>query len=500
MIVHNDFREFQHVAEEIDQRLYFTNLIIKRGDKNESPRNERGMIIINDTEDEGYFGGELVHEAGHTVYDPVTPKNWVTYVYKIEKALGVDQRTASFLANIASDLIIAWKIKDDPILNDYRRRSVEVMYNQFYEKTDPIRKELFGINKKIHGCRFKARSNLYRSIASILNAPDTKEDKYVKIAMEFYRLMQKKNVEPEGDQMINDPFRVDKEEAEKIAQQLIQESGDVEEAREKVEILMRISDDPVELKKMEFMIHRHFFDAKARLVQMSIVFPCERTQRGVKVGSKRWRPEYGWKMIDVKRTVMKYGTSIPLVTTQSPRIMNKFISSMENQKPCDLVVSIDTSGSTGYPEGSMDSVADYEVVMFYALVNLAKRLNQKIGLTLWSDNIEYTTLPEMYDWRRSEELKKEILQNWSGAGTRILYALRQAEQNPDKLFFVFTDGEVDYRELIDVGNVMFFLVMPREDDYRAFVDKYGEGRVVRIDSLDNIPKVTVQQYVKLFMK
>jgi len=40
MIVHNDFREFQHVAEEVDQRLYFTNLIIKRGDKNETPRNE----------------------------------------------------------------------------------------------------------------------------------------------------------------------------------------------------------------------------------------------------------------------------------------------------------------------------------------------------------------------------------------------------------------------------------------------------------------------------
>ena len=500
MIVHNDFREFQHVAEEIDRRLYFTNLIIRRGDKNETPRNEHGKITINDTDDEGYFGGELVHEAGHTVYDPVIPKNWVTYVYKIEKALDVDQRTASFLANIASDLIIAWKIKDDKVLNDYRRRSVEVMYSQLYEVADPVRKELFGINKKIHGCKFKARSKLYKVIAGILDGTFSKEQKYIEIAKEFYDLMQRENVEPKGDQMISNPFRVDEEEAQKVAQQLIQESDNAMEAREKIEILMRICGDPSELKKMEYMIHKHFFDAKARLVQMSIVFPSERTQRGVKVGSKRWRPEYGWKMIDVKRTVMKYGTNIPLVTTQSPRIMNKFISSMQNQRPCDLVVSIDTSGSTGNPNGFMNSVADHEVVMFYALVNLAKKLNQRIGLTLWSDNIMYTTLPEVYDWRRSEELKKEILQNWSGWGTRILYALRQAEQNPDKLFFVFTDGAVNHMELIDVDNVMFFLIRPSAISYQAFAEKYGEGRVIRIDSLDNIPKVTVQQYVKLFMK
>jgi len=500
MIVHNDFREFQHVAEEIDRRLYFTNLIIKRGDKNETPRNEHGKIIINDTDDEGYFGGELVHEAGHTVFDPVTPKNWVTYVYNIEKTLGVDQKTASFLANIASDLIIAWKIKDDKILNDYRRRSVEVMYSQLYEKTDPIRKELFGINKKIHGCKFKARSKLYKVIAGILDGAFSKEQKYIEIAKEFYSLMQRENVEPRGDQMISNPFRVDEEEAQKVAQQLIQESDNAMEAREKIEILMKICEKPAELRRMQYMIHKHFFDAKARLVQMSIAFPSERTQRGVKVGSRRWRPEYGWKMMDVKRTVMKYGTSIPLVTTQSPRIMNKFISSMENQRPCDLVVSIDTSGSTGDPNGFMNCVADYEVIMFYALVNLAKKLNQKIGLTLWSDNIMYTTLPEVYDWRRSEELKKEILQNWSGWNTRILCALMQAQQHSDKLFFVFTDGAVNFTELINVDNVMFFLIKPNELYYQEFVKKYGEGRVIKIDSLDNIPKVTVQQYVKLFMR
>jgi len=500
MIIHNDFVEFNETAEKIDQRLYFTNLYIKRGDKHETPRNERGKIIINDTDDERYFGGELVHEAGHTVFDPVTPKNCVTYVYKISNELYVDMQTASFLSNIASDLIIAWKIKDDPLLNEYRKHSVEVMYKKFYKDTDAVRKELFGLYKKIHGCRFKARSNLYKTISSILNSPYTKEWKHIEIAKAFYELMLKKNVKPEGDKVIVEPFLIDENEARKVAQQLIEESNNVVEAKKKIEILMKITDNPEELKKMEYMMHRRFFEAKARKVQMSVVFPKERTQQGVKVGSKRWRPEYGWKAIDVKRTVFKYGHSIPLITTQSPRIMNRFISSIENDKPCDLVVSIDTSGSTGNPNAYMNCVADFEVVMFYALVNLAKKLNQKIGLTLWSDDIEYTTLPEMYDWRKSEELKRAILLNWTGWGTRILYALRQAEQNPDKLFFVFTDGEVNHDELIDVDNVMFFLIKPRDHDYKEFVERYGSGRVIKINSLESIPKVTVQQYVKLFMK
>jgi len=30
--------------------------------------------------------------------------------------------------------------------------------------------------------------------------------------------------------------------------------------------------------------------------------------------------------------------------------------------------------------------------------------------------------------------------------------------------------------------------------------RYGESRVIRIDSLDNIPKVTCSTYVKLFME
>jgi hypothetical protein len=195
---------------------------------------------------------------------------------------------------------------------------------------------------------------------------------------------------------------------------------------------------------------------------------------------------------------VRYGANVPLVTTQTARILDKFISSNESEKPCDLVVSIDCSGSTDSPRGYMNSASDYEVVMFYALANMAKRIDQRIGLTLWSYKIVYTSLPKMMDWKQSEKLKEIILNKWLGGDTRIYYALNQVLQNQDKLFFIFTDGEVYHSELVDVDNAVFFLIKPKESDYQAFVNQYGKDRVVRIDDLRNIPRVALKQYVKIF--
>jgi len=494
MIVRNDFEEFQHVAEEIDRRLFYVNLIIKRGEKGSIPVNESGIITIDDTKDEGYFGGELVHEAGHTVFDPITSYNWVTCVHLIQKGLSVDRQTAKMLGCIATDLIVGWKIKGDSVLNDYRRKSVEVLYDRFYKKTDPIRKELFGICKRMHGCKYEAETKLYDKVKEVFERNMTRKERYIGLAHIFLQFMEEEGVQTSEDRVLSCPLRVDIKEARRTAQQLLMISNDFKEAEEKIAILMDIS----ELRKDRREILRDFFEAKARLVRMSIVFPKERTYKGVKVGSKRWKPEYGIKAIDIKRTVMKHGFSIPLVTTQMARVLPKFISSYEGQKLCDLVVSIDTSGSTGYPCGYMDVSADYEVIMFYALIDLAKRLDQRVGLTLWSDWVEYTTLPEVYDWRRIEELKGKILSMWFGAGTRIRCALTQARRYPEKLFFIFTDGEVCFDELIDVDNVIFFLIQPRTLCYEAFLKKYDKSRVIRVESLDRIPKVVVSTYVKLF--
>jgi hypothetical protein len=351
---------------------------------------------------------------------------------------------------------------------------------------------------RLHGCKLKAKSRFFKEVKAIAESNMSREQKYVEIARIFKGLMDKAKENGEQQQDMKGlgelPITVDMDEAEKVAQQILQNSEDVNQAQRMMMVLGVIAEGGVE----RFVKLKDFYEAKARLVQMSISFPTEPTQKGIKVGSMKWKPQHGVRAIDVKRTVMRYGVNVPLVTTQTARIFDKFISSNESQKPCDLVVSIDCSGSTDTPKGYMDSASDYEVVMFYALVNMAKRLDQRIGLTLWSDRIVYTTLPNMMDWKQSEKLKEIILNEWRGGGTTIYHALKQASQNQDKLFFVFTDGEVSHTELFDVDNVIFFLVKPKESDYQAFVITYGKDRVIRIDDLRNIPRVALKQYVKIF--
>jgi len=503
MIVHNDFKEFQKATEEVDSQLFFVNLYVYRDKKDATPRNVSGRIYINDTDDEGYFGGELVHEAGHSVFDPVTAFNYVTCVAKIKEELNVDDDRAMKLANVASDLITAFEVSKNRILNTFRRRAVEYMFKDAKGVDDPVAREMLGICRRLHKCKFnfKVESVSFDQVKNIVESDDPRWVKYVEIAKIFNGLFKiSENMKSEMGGKPSEtgfgelPISVDGKEAEETAKQILSSSKDIKEARSMMAVLAKMAGG----LGLEDVDLQTFYEAKARNVMMYVSYPYEQAQKGVRVGSVRWKPEYGVRAIDVKRTMMRYGVNIPLVTTQSVRVIEKFISSSESRKPCDLVVSIDVSGSTGCPLGTMDSVSDYEVVMFYALVNIAKLIDQRVGLTLWSTNIDYTSLPQVYDWRESEKLKRVILEKWTQGWTNIFFALEQTKNNPDKLFFIFTDGEVNYRQLIDVENAVFFLIKPKDDSHSKFVERYGEGRVIRIDSINKIPKVTLEHYVKLF--
>jgi len=511
MIAHNDFREFQKVAEEVDSQLFFANLYVYRDRKEATPRNVSGRIYINDTEDEGYFGGELVHKAGHSVFDPVTAFNYVTCVAKIKEELNVDDDRAMKLANVASDLIGAFEVARNKKLNTYRKWAIEYMFKDKAKVDDPVARELLGISRKLHGCKFKFKvvSRYFSQVKGIVESNQPRWVKYVEIAKIFNGLfdLRGQGGEAEGAEGFGEtPITVDGKEAEETAKQILSSSKDVQEARSLMTVLAKITEGKglgqgsEERSGLEsgHVDLQSFYEAKARNVMMYVSYPQEQAYKGVKLGSLRWKPQLGVKAIDVKRTMLKYGVNVPLVTTQSARMVEKFISSSESRKPCDLVVSIDVSGSTGRPLGTMDSVSDYEVVMFYALVNIAKLIDQKVGLTLWSTNIDYTSLPHVYDWRESEKLKRVILEKWTQGWTNIFFALKQTKNNPDKLFFIFTDGEVNYGQLIDVENAVFFLIKPEDKDYSKFVERYGKERVIRIDSIHKIPKVTLEHYVKLF--
>jgi len=138
--------------------------------------------------------------------------------------------------------------------------------------------------------------------------------------------------------------------------------------------------------------------------------------------------------------------------------------------------------------------------MVYALIDLAKRIDQKLGLSLWSTTLYHTTLPKTYDYRDLERLKTEILKRWIGGFTNIYDALEQAKRYNDKLFFVFTDGDVRFEELIDVDNVLFFLIEPYPECYREFVNRYGKQIVIKIDDIQSIPKIAIDRFVSLFMR
>ena len=223
----------------------------------------------------------------------------------------------------------------------------------------------------------------------------------------------------------------------------------------------------------------------------------------------KWRPTDSPKRLDIRATIMRHGIAIPGLTTLKPRIMRFTTGYLEERKPIDLVVSIDTSGSTGAPTGIMKlrllgrervNTADHEVIMFYALIDLAKKINQRIGLTLWATEIHFTTLPKTLDWREVEKLKREIIKMWSGGFTHIKYALRQAKRHKDKLFFIITDGKVAYGQLMDVDNVMFFLINPEEEDYEMFVEKYGPERVIKVPSVEELPRIAINVWKALFWR
>jgi hypothetical protein len=516
MIINNEFREYQKIAEEIDRLMYFVNLDIRKG---LCPHNECGVIYIDNKNSEEYFASELVHEAGHSVFDPITTLNYVECAYEIKKALSkdynIDEETLRLLANISSDIINEYNISKSKKLSEFRAKGIEWILNNTNLALNVISTELLAIYSKLHGFAFPFESKLFRKVKKILEKEVDRKKRYVEIARAFLELMQKEQKDGEkgkdGEQrkreketlekLVREPIKVDQNEYEKIKREIMKNSKNIEEAKEKLKILVGLLSGwkPIEEESNNLV---EFYQEKANEVIFSVDYPVKPSFESTKIGSRLWKLSDGVDKIDIKRTIMKFGVNIPLVTTQTKRVFPKALSNIVRPKPVDLVISIDISGSTGKPQGYMSDVSDYEVITVYAVIDYAKRIEQNVGLTLWSDYIKYTTLPKVYSWRDVDILKSEILNRWWGFGTNIACALEQANDFKDKLFFIFTDGKVLYDHLDmykdRVDNVMFFLIQPENDDYQYFVKTFGEERVIRIDKLEDIPTVTLKFYKNIF--
>lgn len=512
MIMNNEFPKYEHLIKKVDSKLFFANLDIRKA---EAPRNEAGVIYLPDSDNEKVWGGMLVHEVSHTLYHPVTVENYINLIHTIKKNLHIEGNLDVVLANIASDIVVSYEITKDRFLNDLRAETIKYYYS-YFGNMDVLKKELLGICNKLHGCGLDVKSSTYNKIIKVLRSNKTREQKCLDIARIFLNLHKKgseqgedqsdyqgEGSEKDKSDLAKNAIEVTREEAEETFKRILEDSKDVEEAKEKVNILMRLAKGlgkeggKAISSNLEFL--KAFYQTKANQVRLFVKYPSTIAKKGVSLGSRKWKFSDGIQSINIKKTIYKFGLNIPLVTTRTNRILNKFISSNNNVKPLDLVVSIDTSGSVGRPEGYLINVADYEIIMFYALLDLAKRIDQKVGLTLWNTDIHYTTLPEVFDWRDLEKLKEDILKYFWEGMTNIYVAIRQANEYKDKIFFIFTDGDVSPEHLIENDNSIFFLINPPDQgNIDMFTNKYGEGRVIVIRNLEDIPRITLNNYLRIF--
>src|SRR5437899_9502519 len=108
---------------------------------------------------------------------------------------------------------------------------------------------------------------------------------------------------------------------------------------------------------------------------------------------------------------------------------------------CVVCICSVNSGSTSIPDGSIQNLAVFEVTLLFAILKMARKIDQKIGMMLWTTQTYYTVPPQ--DRKNFDELiKKAIFSRWSSGGTNMDLALKHAIKNPNEFHFVFTDGYV----------------------------------------------------------
>jgi len=527
MIIYNDFREFENEAHEVDKRMFYVNAWIYRIPKREPARNQKSKVFIPNTRDKKEFIALLAHELGHSAIDPITLVDYAKYASVVRRVLASDKHRYMDYANVISDIIVSYYLSKDGMIKDAWRHYITQLWNSGYSTDDKLKWILYAYYDKI----FDGNIGLYEvyrdEVDEIIKVLDEEVDKmmiYVKITRILEKAPEKQirdqeegqgegregNQEGErrqrgrgilADQGGNDspPIMEDDADPERLIEAVAKFASDIEELKAMARVLLKgIGDDEARKRLMQIaskeLLYR-FYQAEADKVRISISYPKRISYNSVKLGSRKWRLEDGYRSIDVKRTILKYGVAIPGITLRSPYMFRMNVPNSKGAKPVDIVISIDTSGSVDYPNGLMAVCADYIVVMVYALIDEAKRLNQNVGLTLWSHKIKYTTLPKCLNYREVEKIKKDILDVglWGGS-THIRLALEQARQYSDKLFIVLTDGEVYLEDLIGVSNVVFFLIQPSPGAKELFLSRYGVERVFIIDDLANIPRVVLKWF------
>ena len=522
MIRENEFPQWQNDAEEIDAELYYPNVSILKCGPKDIPHATFGTIWLRDLPERERFRADAAHEAAHVAVSPVTYHNQTVEIKAITEKVESDKGKAAFLANVANDMIVEFHLSKTPLREDAKKGWIlDWEKCEDVDHNSPFVQELFAVYSELYGCEFKGlthKTNNFAEIKRIVEEEADIEKRHVEIARIFKpfvdadpkRCKQPQQGEDSGTRLGNlhvpSIMATDEETKDEIKNALAQGS-DVNEARELINIIVMTGSGPgtetgQRMLRNDYELLRQFYDAQARKVILSLDFPEVTVPKGVKLGLRKWRTSDGAKNMDIYRSVRKHGVAIPLVTIKTQRTLPKFVSSITSKNPMPITVSVDTSGSTHLPIGTMKYASDFEAVMFFGLINIAKKIQQRIGLTLWETILYYHQEP--LDWREADRLKDAILRNWRGGGTRICEPLAEAQAHPNRLYFIFTDGDVyegDLKPYRNIKNVMFFLTKPsRQDHVQMFKKNFPQDQITVINDLKRLPRVVLSHWRDRFYK
>jgi len=513
LIIKTEFPEYIEVTRAIDEQLAWVNLDIRK--THGIPFCKGGVIFIDQElgGDYDWWVSELIHEAGHLVWDPCCFLNAVEAIAAI--AASLPEKTCQQhmqLGNIASDLICEFRCAKNPMLSKMRAKGIDKIFTEATKKGQltPVKAELLSIYSRLHPTAFKLKSSLFKEVKETLNKFALRNDRYVRIAKLFEPLYDEETAKKDsslksllfGYDMDGLPIRPVNSDVEQAIEKVLKMAHDVDDAKKKLRfmrpLLSKSEGEDIDKTLESSNLLFNFFEQQSRKLVLSISFPTKQEPHGTRIGSKRWRLSDGVKKINLTKTITKFGVNIPLITTRTDRIITSIKASTFEKTPRDLIVSIDCSDSTGKPCGKMNTAADFEIVLFFSLINLAQKIGQRVGLTLWSDRIHFSTLPQTCRDAQAEDLKKKWVGQFGGSDTRIGLALQQARDHQDKAFFLLTDGGVKKEELTTAPNVWFFLVRSSPEHLKMFMEKYGEEQVTAVEDLKNLPSIAISKWLHNF--
>jgi len=504
MIIKNEFPEYEDVVKEVHDKMFSPNIMVVRSGKS---RILGRKVEMKPYEDKDLFRTMLMHEVGHIVCYPSTIYNFFDDIYRFINA----NYSKYGLAFSTEEATLAIKVAVD-IVNEYMISKLG--YSKYmvkgygkYKCYNRMCLFLVAIFLKIHGDNSllsmlsKKEEILVEEIVAVLEKYDVKTA--VQIIANLLINPISENLEEARKAVNTEEIGFTEEEVKTVVQKILEESKSFEEAKKKINILngaLGAIGAKVYFKPGHRLCGlKDFYDAKA-YKNIRMILPKTKVTGKIDVGSKEWEWE-NIENLDIERTIEDHALPIPPLL--QPMSL-PFRVGVQKKKP-EIMIHIDTSGSTGTPNGSMKEVIDHEIVASYSLINMAKINGYKVGASLWSWSIYFLEEPSI----KYDELKQEILVRIrSGGMTVIDQVFNYIFQNRRQIHLILTDAMCSMTRFAveKVKPLRNWVVLAystgEEHKFNEIVREYWspfglEDRLVYVGDYTNLSHKALEVYLKM---